>query len=182
MEKAIPGARWEGWYVRSDGSVRKPSARKRNHIVKVTFGCPTVTGHCRVTNGCHWDGRVAHFWIHRLVAHAFVHNPRPDIFVEVDHIDGNPKNNDFLNLRWLTHQLNCMNNRGQCAYYNKKYKTWKVVVRVQGKRKRLGYFRDEHCAKAVALDFKDREFRRIYDGYLNEVEKRTRRPCLVWSR
>ena len=174
-EKSIPGGRWEGWFVRDNGSVRKPGGL-------ITFGWPTPDGHCRVMNGYRFDGRKAYFYIHRLVAHAFKHNPRPDIFVEVDHIDRNPKNNNASNIRWLTHQLNVMNNGGVCAYYNNKYKKWDVKFVVQGKRLFVGRFRDEHCAKAIALDFKDREFQRIYDGYINEIEKNTRRPCLVWAR
>lgn len=44
---------------------------------------------------------------HRLVATAFIDNPNG--YTEIDHIDGNPKNNDANNLRWCTHQMNSMN-------------------------------------------------------------------------
>lgn len=45
--------------------------------------------------------------IHRLVAKYFIDNlyDKP----EIDHIDGNPLNNNVLNLRWVTHTEN-MNN------------------------------------------------------------------------
>ena len=174
IEQSIPGPRWEGWFVRSNGSVRKPSGL-------ITFGWPTPDGHYRVMNGYRFDGRRAYFYIHRLVAHAFVHNPRPDIFVEVDHIDRNPRNNDVSNLRWLTHQLNLMNNDGVCAYYNKKYKKWDAKFTSQGKRRFVGRFCNEHCAKAIALDAKDREFQRIYNSYINAKAKTTCRPRLVWT-
>ena len=49
--------------------------------------------------------------IHRLVANAFVKNPRPDIFDMVDHIDGNPSNNHYTNLRWVDSELNAANIR-----------------------------------------------------------------------
>jgi hypothetical protein len=74
-----------------------------------------------------------------------------------------------------------MNNGGVGAYYNKKYKNWDVKFTAQGKHLFVGRFRDEQCAKAIAIYAKDREFRRIYNGYINEIEKRTRRPCLVWA-
>lgn len=46
---------------------------------------------------------------HRLVAAAFVVNPRPDIFDFVDHIDGNRANNRAENLRWVNQQINSLN-------------------------------------------------------------------------
>lgn len=42
--------------------------------------------------------------LHRLVAQAFI--PNPDNLPEIDHIDGNSKNNSLDNLRWCTHKEN----------------------------------------------------------------------------
>ena len=49
--------------------------------------------------------------LHRLVALAFVDNPRPDIFATVDHKDHNTLNNAPENLRWVNPQLNRLNQR-----------------------------------------------------------------------
>lgn len=46
-------------------------------------------------------------FIHRLVAKHFVDNPNN--YNMVDHIDGNPSNNHYCNLRWCTQTIN-MNN------------------------------------------------------------------------
>lgn len=43
--------------------------------------------------------------VHRLVAYAFVGNGAEN--QEVDHIDGNSRNNSMSNLRWVTHRENC---------------------------------------------------------------------------
>jgi hypothetical protein len=43
-----------------------------------------------------------HKYVHRLVAQAFVPNPDPQTLVYVHHIDGNPVNNHWTNLRWVS--------------------------------------------------------------------------------
>lgn len=44
------------------------------------------------------------FFVHRLVAMLFV--PNPYQYNEVNHLDGNKKNNYYENLEWCTHQQN----------------------------------------------------------------------------
>ena len=47
------------------------------------------------------------YFVHRAVAELFIPNPynKP----EVDHIDTNPLNNHYKNLRWVTHRENMLN-------------------------------------------------------------------------
>lgn len=45
-----------------------------------------------------------HFLIHRLVAEAFI--PNPSNLPEINHIDGNPKNNKLENLEWANRKEN----------------------------------------------------------------------------
>lgn len=61
-------------------------------------------GYKRVTL---WKSRAGkQFLVHRLVCLAF--HPNPDNLPDVNHIDGNPSNNDAENLEWITPQGNLM--------------------------------------------------------------------------
>ena len=52
-------------------------------------------------------GRKHKFYVHRLVAEAFI--PNPDNLPEVDHKDTNGLNNSVSNLQWVTHTDNLNN-------------------------------------------------------------------------
>lgn len=61
-------------------------------------------GYLRVmlsVNGKHYDR-----YIHRLVATEFCNNPNPDKYAEVNHIDGNKRNNNAMNLEWCDRSYN----------------------------------------------------------------------------
>ena len=62
----------------------------------------TNTGYFRVDLKQHQkDNYVS---IHRLVAQAFI--PNPNNYPVINHIDGNPTNNDVTNLEWCTQSHN----------------------------------------------------------------------------
>lgn len=44
--------------------------------------------------------------VHRIVAQYFVPNPDPEHKTYVNHIDGNPENNHYMNLEWVTAKEN----------------------------------------------------------------------------
>jgi hypothetical protein len=51
------------------------------------------------------DGCLKKYYIHRLVAHAFIQNADQNKNI-VNHIDGNKKNNHVSNLEWCTQSDN----------------------------------------------------------------------------
>ena len=53
------------------------------------------------------DGKQKSVLVHRAVGLTFL--PNPENKPEIDHIDRNPLNNNYLNLRWVTHLENGMN-------------------------------------------------------------------------
>ena len=46
------------------------------------------------------------YFIHRLVAIAFIENPNEDVYIEVNHKDNNRLNNNVNNLEWVTSKEN----------------------------------------------------------------------------
>ena len=81
---------------------------------------------------------------------------------EIDHIDGNPTNNNITNLREATHQENCRNQKKHKSWngkptssdyigvtWNKQLKKWGSQIWIGGKMKHLGLFTSEiEAAKA----------------------------------
>lgn len=66
----------------------------------------TFGGYLYITiRGGEFEGKK--YKVHRLVALYFL--PNPDNKSQVDHIDGNPKNNKVDNLRWVTPEENSNN-------------------------------------------------------------------------
>lgn len=83
------------YIVSDDGRVRRIGSNK-DHSVMIRNGYEVIDLYC---------GSVRRrFRVHRLVADAFIPNPynKP----EVNHIDGNKRNNRVDNLEWVTRQEN----------------------------------------------------------------------------
>lgn len=50
------------------------------------------------------NGKAKNFYLHRLIALAFL--PNPNNFTDVDHINSDKTNNAIDNLQWLSHENN----------------------------------------------------------------------------
>jgi len=91
---------------------------------------------------------------HRII-YAMFHNVWPKL---IDHIDGNPLNNNIENLREATVSQNTMNSKIYAhnttgikgVEWNKRLQRWTVRIQVNGKRKYFGCYKDIDYATFVA--------------------------------
>lgn len=91
--RSLPRLRTSGIPIK--GRELKPQKRFKNG--KLEEG-----GHLRVS--LTKDGKTRKFFIHRLVAEAFI--PNPNAFPIINHLDENPQNNNANNLEWCTYKHN----------------------------------------------------------------------------
>ena len=101
------------------------------------------------------DGQHKKHEIHRLVARAFCRND--DEKKQVDHIDHNPLNNHYSNLRWTTGSENARNKqltsnntsgfKGVC--FDNTHNRWRAKYSINYQKKHIGYYRTkEEAGKA----------------------------------
>lgn len=74
---------------------------------KILKPCKNNMGYFIVNLYMNGQSKKRHFLVSRLVALAFIQNPQNKPFI--DHIDTNPENNYFQNLRWCTQSQNLAN-------------------------------------------------------------------------
>jgi hypothetical protein len=89
---------------------------------------------------------------------------------DIDHIDGNPLNNAFANLRDVAVSSNVQNIKKATqrnssskllgVSYHNRDKLWRARIMVKGKNVTLGYFKDKEKAHEAYLEAK----RKLHDG------------------
>lgn len=61
--------------------------------------------------------------VHRMMAMAWLRNPDPDEFTDVNHIDKNRSNNNITNLEWTDHENNMLHKNGKPYWAAPRYYT-----------------------------------------------------------
>lgn len=157
--------------ISSKGVVRRKEG-SANYQANKACVQPYVSNKGYLCINLYKQSKVYKFQIHRLLAIAFIPNPLG--LPVINHIDGNPLNNDLNNLEWCTQAENIKHawNTGLCTNRHtnasvkrssstSKYKgvswaasrnKWAVYITVDKKRIGLGRFTDEvEAAKAYDL-------------------------------
>ena len=138
---------YDNYEVSSIGRVRN------NRSGRMLQCCYARDGYLKV-NLCR-KGKQNNQKVHRLVAEAFCKNPDGKLLV--DHIDMNPQNNHYTNLRWTTcsennrnRKLSSRNTSGyRGIWFDDRFKDWRAEYRLNGLKTNLGYFKTkEEAARA----------------------------------
>lgn len=122
-------------YQADDGFLTRNAGKRAG----LSAGRLMDSGYVRVRIGCKTYAE------HRLIW-AMHFGPIPD-GMQVDHINGNRRDNRIENLRLATpsqNQQNYSGNNGSVdipgCHYNKKKNRYVAMIRINGKQKHLGYF------------------------------------------
>lgn len=100
--------------------------------------------------------------VHRLVF-LMQHGYLPAV---IDHINGNRSDNRIENLRSCTKAENSRNQRLRSTNtsgiknvrWYKAHSTWQVSMRIDGKEKHFGYYKDLELADLVATEARDKHY------------------------
>ncbi len=143
---------YEGIYQISNLGRLKSLERKINYgnriLKEKILKSPVANiGYCMVN--LYKDNSRKLVLIHRLVAVAFIPNPKNKL--EVNHIDSNKLNNKAENLEWATKRENlthyCLTKKSSSSFtgvcWNKRNKNWLSQIKINNKLVNLGSFKSE---------------------------------------
>ena len=79
------------------------------------------------------NGKTKKFYIHRLVAMAFI--PNPNNYKYINHIDRNTSNNNYYNLEWCTAKQNVNHSINNIRNAQNKYKRPVIAININTNNK-----------------------------------------------
>ena len=98
------------------------------------------------------------YYVHRLVANAFINNPNDKLCV--DHKDNNKTNNNISNLRFATAKQNSQNRKLSSrntsnvkgVTWKKSHKKWQARIKIDGIQIHIGYYDNLEDAKTARVN------------------------------
>lgn len=137
---------YEGHYQISNfgrvKSVKKWDVNRRSYVACESILSPTDNGNGYMIIGLCGESSRKNHYVHRLVASAFVENPKKCNYV--NHLDHDRKNNVYSNLEWCDQAENIQYSADRmrheksvshsgtgekCIYYRKKSGRYRIVIR-----------------------------------------------------
>ena len=108
-------------------------------------------------------GLLGKKWLLHRIVYAMHHGHMPDV---IDHIDGDPSNNRVENLRPADNSKNQWNRKIDSrsklgvknVYFHNRDKTYGVRMKIDGKVKTIGYYKDLELAELVATLAREKFF------------------------
>ena len=156
--KEIPG--YEGRYFASNlGRIKSRNNQHKDDYVLSLIKLPD--GYLKVN--IIENGRHVQHYVHKLVASAFIENPcnKP----QINHIDGNKKNNCIENLEWVT------------AKENVAHAIRTGLANHHGMKGKLGIL--NHCSKPVFQFSKNGELIKRWDCISDAARFYNHKPCQI---
>jgi len=106
------------------------------------------------------NGKHKYIPIHRILANLFI--PNPNNLPYVNHIDGNPRNNNLSNLEWVTHQQNMQHassthllgrkDKYTGTHFNTQSGKWIARKRINGKQIYIGTYSSQQDAHSACVN------------------------------
>jgi len=95
------------------------------------------------------------YLLHRVLGYVFLGLNIEDEKQIIDHIDGNKQNNNIENLRIITQQQNCFNQKTKKGYFKNRDKFY-ARIKLDYKTINLGSYDTEEEARQAYLDAKQK--------------------------
>lgn len=146
-----------------------------NNTKKVKKPTDNYSGKGYLCVDLHNNGKRKRFYVHRLVADAFIPNPENKPYI--NHKDGNPKNNRVENLEWCTPRENV-------EHASKVLGAMKQYTNANNKRKKKVKQIDIVTNRVVGIFDSMREAERqtgIKSSYISQICKGKFKQCFGYS-